>query len=118
VIADAKTAFGRRAPGQRAVLVADTLEDGTDGPASYTVTFAYANEHVRAIVDHPTDTLRVAGAPPGAEAAIETADGRSIPGPGAGEGCFQFTPLPRGVLRLCFGVADHGWSICTDWIHI
>jgi hypothetical protein len=133
VVAKAKAAFGRRAGGELAALVRDTLIEDRDPAAHHRLRFEHptltvdlevsADEtgsslkgRISPITPERPSTPERPTTPERVEVEFDT-DGRRAPADvNEGEGAFSFGQLPHGVVRL--HLSGPALAIHTDWFRI
>ena len=121
VVSDAKGLFGRRAEGDLAVLVHDSLIDQGDPAADHRLRF----HHPGLVIDLRVSVARggssVVGTvrPPTAlRVELEADTGRTRRGVDVSQGAFAFSEIPHGIVRLHVPASDDLPPIHTDWFRI
>lgn len=120
VTIEAKAAFSRKAVGELAALVFDSLVDGEDTPESHQLRFESEHFHVHVDVSvRPADVVlagRTVPPVPGRfELIIDGTDLRFISD--SSDGKFSFGPIGHGLVRLSF-IPEPGPKTQTDWFRV
>jgi len=115
VVARAKAAFGRRAEGQLAALVFDSLIDAPTAGGDRVLRFEHANGWVEIVVS-PVDGhthLRVRSEPDATRVELEFEDDDVRLAEVPSEGELRFENVPRALMRV--RVAAVSGPVYSDW---
>jgi hypothetical protein len=121
VIKEAKAAFERKAPGDLAVLVHDSLIDQDDPAADHRLRFEHPRVFIELQVSAVGGTSRVTGrvSPPApVQVQLETGRGELPPTTEIDDGVFTFHEISRGTVRILLSATDNFPAIHTDWFRI
>jgi hypothetical protein len=121
VVAEAKAAFGRKAEGELAVLVHDSLIEQDDPAADHRLRFEHPRLaielHVSALAGGSSVTGRVdPPGPPSAQLETDGSEATSIAQ--IDGGVFTFQDVPHSLVRIILPATGDDRPIHTDWFRI
>ncbi len=121
VVAEAKAAFARKADGDLAHLVHDSLIDGDDAAADHRLRFEHPQMLIDLQVSAAADTSSVTGhinPPARRRAQIESDRAGASSTACIEEGVFTFRDVPHGIVRIILLATGDDPPIHTDWFRI
>lgn len=121
VVAAAKGAFERRAPGDLAVLVQDSLIDGCDPPTNHRLRFEHPSVVIEVEVSTGAGSSNLTGrvSPPAAHRAqLETDRSGASTTVSIADGVFGFEEVAPGSIRIHLQATGNDPPIHTDWFRI
>jgi hypothetical protein len=121
VVAEAKAAFGRRAQGDLAVLVYDSLVDDNDPAADHRLRFEHARllieVQVSAVGGGSSVTARVSPPTP-VRVELEAARKEGTTSACIDHGVFAFHDVPHGTVRILLPPTGDDPPMHSDWFRI
>lgn len=121
VVEQAKAAFSRRAQGEVAVLVWDSLVDDQAPASDHRLRFQRPDVQIdlRILTGQDSSTIEGKVQPPGpAGVELQSDHGDVLRRGDVTDGTFTLERITPGVVRVCLQVSPPPTSVCTDWFHV
>jgi hypothetical protein len=115
-----KAALATRATGSLAVLVLDSALHAGPSTAPRTLRFVHPSVSVKVSVtgDGMWRTISVRVVPGTLRAQLEREGAKVVAADEVAAGCFEFAPIPRGLVRLRLNERDGSPSARTEWFQV